>query len=166
MSTNRRTIRRGGKQGRITPEAIAAWQAADFTALHRALGLKPWEPSPLPAEITALGCSQDEGPIGDSTRFWNGALPKAQALQRQLLEVAGWPDCREAYKENLRRAREMASYYRAMVKHPERRHQGTGSDELSLRRKLKEEEREVRYRQRLLRELKDVQEEYRPRNVL
>ncbi len=57
----------------------------------------------------------------------------------------------------------MAAYYRTLLKHPERRHQGTGPDELSLRRKLKEEEREVRYRHRLLRELEAVQEEYRPR---
>jgi hypothetical protein len=162
MTTNRRTVRRGGKRGRITPEAIAAWQAADYSALHAALGLKPWEPSPLPAEITALGVTQDEEPIGDSTRLWNDALPKAQALQRELLAVAGWPDCRAEYEKNLRRAREMASYYRMLYRHPERRHQGTGSDDLSLRRKLKDEEREVRYRQQLLRELARVQEEYRP----
>ncbi len=126
-------------------------------------GLKPWEPSPLPAEVTALGVSQDEQPMEDSGRFWDKGLPKAHALQRELLAVAGWPDCRAAFEEKLKDAREMASYYRAQLKHPERRHQGTGSDELSLRRKLKDEEREVRYRQRLLRELEAVREAHRPR---
>jgi hypothetical protein len=79
-----------------------------------------------------------------------------------LLAVADWSDCRAEYEKNLRRAREMASYYRMLYRHPERRHQGTGCDELSLRRKLKEEESEVRYRQRLLRELEAVQAEYKP----
>lgn len=31
----------------INAEAIAAFKAKDAGALHRALGLKPWEPSPL-----------------------------------------------------------------------------------------------------------------------
>jgi hypothetical protein len=86
MSTNRRTKRRGAKPG-ITPEAIAAWQAADFRALHRALGLAPWEPSPLPREIIALGCSQDDEVDADSGRCWDQALPKALAIQRKLLKV-------------------------------------------------------------------------------
>lgn len=32
---------------RITPEAVAAFKAGDSMALDRALGLRPWEPSPL-----------------------------------------------------------------------------------------------------------------------
>ena len=32
---------------RITPEAIAAYEAEDGMTLHVALGLKPWEMSPL-----------------------------------------------------------------------------------------------------------------------
>ncbi len=115
----------------------------------------------------ALGVSQDEQPSEHSERLWDKALPQARReLQRKLLAVAGWPDCRAEYQENLADARGMASYYRMLIKHPERRSKGTGSDEFTLRRKLKEEEREVRYRQRLLRELEAVQEEYRPRGAV
>ncbi len=32
---------------RITPEAVDAFRSADELTLHRALGLKPWEASPL-----------------------------------------------------------------------------------------------------------------------
>jgi plasmid stabilization system protein ParE len=152
MSTNRRTKRRGAKPG-ITPEAIAAWQAADFRALHRALGLAPWEPSPLPREIIALGCSQDDEVDADSGRCWDQALPKALAIQRKLLKVAGWPECREAYAANLREAREWATYCRGLVKHPDRCHRGTSTDLPTLREKLRDAEGEVAYRKKLLDEL-------------
>ena len=32
---------------KVSPTAVAAWQARDEAALHRALGLKPWDFSPL-----------------------------------------------------------------------------------------------------------------------
>jgi hypothetical protein len=140
MSTNRRTKRRGAKPG-ITPEVIAAWQAADFRALHRALGLAPWEPSPLPREIIALGCSQDDEVDADSDRCWDRALPKVLAIQRKLLEVAGWPECREAYEGNLREAKEWAAYCRGLP---------------SLRAKLRDAQDEVAYRKRLLDELDPI----------
>jgi hypothetical protein len=161
MTTKRRTIRRGGTR-RITPEVVAAWQAADYSALHCALGLGPWEPSPLPVEITALGCSLDDIPEQDSSSCWDDSLPKAQALQRQLLALAGWPDCRAAYEENLAEARSMAKYCAMLVKHPERRHQGTGSDDASCLHSLREARAEVRYRKRLLDELEQVQQAHKP----
>lgn len=34
---------------KLPDEAIVAFRAADWLALHRALRLKPWEPSPLEA---------------------------------------------------------------------------------------------------------------------
>jgi hypothetical protein len=92
MPTNRTPIGRKAIT-RITPEAVAAWKRADFMALHRALGLKPWQPSPLPSEVTALGVCEGERPDADSGRAWDHAWPKALALQKQLLELAGWPDC-------------------------------------------------------------------------
>ncbi len=88
-------------------------------------------------------------------------LRKAQALQRELLAVAGWPDCRVACQENLRKGREMASYYAMLIKDPERRHQGTGSDEISLKRNLRGARAEVGCRKRLLGEVNQVQEAYR-----
>lgn len=38
------------KEYRITEAARDAWQAGDVRALHLALGLRPWEPSPLEIE--------------------------------------------------------------------------------------------------------------------
>jgi Arm DNA-binding domain len=104
---------------------------------------------------------EDDGHLGTASPSKPDKGPRpsegaglTEAVTRRLARL---PCC---YEKNLADARGMASYYRAMVKHPERRHQGTGSDEFSLRRKLKEEDR---YRQRLLRELTRVQEEYKPR---
>ena len=36
-----------GRPHRVTPEAIDAFSAGDSSALHDALGLPPWVPSPL-----------------------------------------------------------------------------------------------------------------------
>ena len=79
--------RRASKQlrHRITPEAVEAYRAGDYMQLHRALGLMPWECSPLPDEITALGVDQGDPPD------WMEPFPhrvadyrQAQELQRQL----------------------------------------------------------------------------------
>ena len=60
MPVKKRTAK--GRLHRITSEAVAAYIARDFTGLHRALGLMPWQPSPLPLEIEGLGVDQDEPP--------------------------------------------------------------------------------------------------------
>ena len=74
---------------RITPEAVEAFEAGDYMALHRALGLAPWEASPLPASITPLGVDP-KGPKqwGDSQgniESWSQAVE----LQRELQAAAG-----------------------------------------------------------------------------
>lgn len=46
MTTKRKPIDRRQRL-RISPEAIAAYQAEDFMRLHNALGLNPWDASPL-----------------------------------------------------------------------------------------------------------------------
>ena len=48
MPTKRTPIKRA-QQRQITPEAVEYFAKADWRALHRALGLKPWEASPLDA---------------------------------------------------------------------------------------------------------------------
>jgi len=71
MPTNRTPIGRKSVL-KITPESVAAWKRTDFHELHRLLGLKPWEASPLPIEVTALGCCEDDLPVepnSDRTRF-------------------------------------------------------------------------------------------------
>jgi hypothetical protein len=152
MTTNRRKLDRT-KRPIITEQAVAAWKRADFMALHRALGLKLWETSPLPSEITALGCSEDELDPADHRYQYD---VKALALQKQLLSAAGWPDCRQVYEENLRDAQEWAAYCRELVKYPDRGSIGTGCDPFSRREKLQEAKAEVAYRKKLLAELDEV----------
>jgi hypothetical protein len=109
MTTKRRTIRRGGR-GRITPEVIAAWRAGDYGALHLALHLHPWCHSPLPKEIICLGVDQNSPPHFldvQQREDWR----QAAALQAELLKIAGWPDCRQAYRKNLADALKWQRYW-------------------------------------------------------
>jgi len=73
------------KAHRVTPEAVAAFKAGDYQSLHRALGLKPWEPSPLPVSVTALGVDQGEPPKWE---LHPDAWRQAQVLQRELEKAA------------------------------------------------------------------------------
>jgi hypothetical protein len=62
----------------ITAEAVAAFRERDQATLHRALGLKPWEPSPL-----VLDCLNEECPWSPGTAA-AAAWPKVRDLLRQL----------------------------------------------------------------------------------
>ena len=142
---------KGPKDERITPDVIAAWHACDYNALHIALGLKVWEASPLPDCITELGVCEDETP---SAPAFEDVYPKVIKLQRELLKQGGWPKgCRAAYEKNLARAEEDERECAALVKHPDRGGQGTGSDMVSRRRDLKKAREEVAYRKVLLADL-------------
>ena len=57
--------RRASKQlmHRITPEAVEAYSKADEGALHRLLNLRPWQYSPLPSSVTALGVDDEDCPF-------------------------------------------------------------------------------------------------------
>ena len=81
MATRRTPLARAELRGRITHEAIEAYRAGDDLGLHRALGLNPWECSPLPLEVTPLGV--DQGPPPKYEAHPN-AWAKAQELQREL----------------------------------------------------------------------------------
>ena len=83
----RRTIR--STKGRITREAVEAFKAGDFMALHRALDLPPWHPSPLPESVEPLGVDPDNPPPENSGRCWDDCWPQAVALQRELEAAAG-----------------------------------------------------------------------------
>lgn len=78
MPVKRRTPK--GRAHRITADAIAAFEAGDYHALHRALGLRPWQESPLPASVTALGVDPDHRP-----EWATDAWPIAAELQRELI---------------------------------------------------------------------------------
>ena len=161
MPTNRTPIGRKSVL-KITPEAIAAWKRADFEELHRLLGLAPWEASPLPCEISALGCGEEDLPLEPDCSDWDKSIPKAFALQRQFLAVAGWPDCRHVYEEELRDAEKHAAYCRDLVKHPDRGGQGTGSDPESRRKASANALAKVKYRRELLAGLEAVQAKWAP----
>lgn len=51
MSTKRRPLKRDQRR-RITLEAVQAYQAGEHLRLHRALGLMPWDASPLDEFVT------------------------------------------------------------------------------------------------------------------
>lgn len=64
---------------RITPEALEAYRLGDWPLLHRHLGLRPWECSPLDAADFAE--SQSKGAFADS-------IPQALHLRTQLEKEA------------------------------------------------------------------------------
>lgn len=49
MPTTRKKRERSMRQT-VTAEAVEAYKSGDWIALHQALGLKPWECSPLDAD--------------------------------------------------------------------------------------------------------------------
>ena len=73
------------RRHRITQEAVEAYVARDFHRLHAALGLFPWELSPLPAETCGLGSIKGEPPAWMLEMPDRGAdYRQAQELQREL----------------------------------------------------------------------------------
>jgi len=149
--------RRLGKarKHQITPDAIAAWQAADYLALHCALGLGPGDASPLPETITALGISEETAAAvpRNNERCFLKTYPQALALQRELFAIAGEPDYRPSYEEHLREAESDVAYCRGLVADPDSGGRGTGFDMAGRRKRLREALKELAYRKRLLAEL-------------
>ena len=90
------------------------------------LDLHPWETSPLPIEITPLGVDQDDTPDNRGPT-WEPSMQKAIALQKQLLAIAGWPDCRHVYEEELRDAEQHVGYCRKRVENFPGGEFGTGT---------------------------------------
>ena len=97
----------------MTPLAEAAWRSCNYVELHKALGLSPPETSPLPHEVTALGCYQGEPTAWMSSeqhRDWR----QAAELQRQLLDAYRLPDTEaleREYRKNLDEDKEMMAHY-------------------------------------------------------
>ena len=79
MPVKKRTAK--GRPHRITGEAVEAYRQGDYMRLHRALGLMPWECSPLPVEVDGLGVDQGPRPsYYDERHGWE----QSQELQREL----------------------------------------------------------------------------------
>ena len=66
------------REHRITPEAVAAFRAGDVGALMLALGMRPWDASPLEAD-------DEEPPAWSTPGPWRDSWPKAVALRRNLI---------------------------------------------------------------------------------
>lgn len=82
MPTKRPRVARSAR-AHVTPAVIAAFQAGDYLGLHRLLGLKPWERSPLPRNAEALGvCLDETAPTPDTY-----SVQKAQDLRRAIEEA-------------------------------------------------------------------------------
>ncbi|ESX98737.1 hypothetical protein [Mesorhizobium sp. LNJC405B00] len=73
-----------GKPLRITPTAIEAYKARDYLELHRALGLFPWEMSPIPARYDALGCDPDWVMPEQTHNLFELSFQQALELQHEL----------------------------------------------------------------------------------
>lgn len=71
-----------GRGNRITPEAVNAFKAGDWTGLHQALALRPWEPSPLDAVTPEPPAYTRPGP-------WADAWPLAFELRCKLEALPG-----------------------------------------------------------------------------
>ena len=67
---------------RVTPEAVRAYQARDWGALHRALGLKPWEASPLDINASENAQRRPKSP-------WAQSVPQAVELRSELETSSG-----------------------------------------------------------------------------
>jgi len=92
MPVKRRLNKR--RQHRITPEAIEAFLAKDVWALHRALGLAPWEMSPLLQSEHPYGIPK-KPPSSQSTCF-DQSYEQAVKLRAALIAAsedlqALWP---------------------------------------------------------------------------
>lgn len=83
MPAKRRTPK--NRDHPITPEAVAAFVAADETALRQLWKLRPWQ---WPSPIDAIGpCPYAKGTSG--AEWW----PLAQELRAELVEAAGCDPC-------------------------------------------------------------------------
>ena len=87
--------------------------------------------------------------------LWDASWQHAIAFQRELLAIAGWPDCRAAYEENLQKAKDRAAYCQQLLDHPQRGGQGT--DIASRKRALADALAGVAWRQALLDGLKEAE---------
>jgi hypothetical protein len=99
MPTKRRVDK--ARRHRISPEAIAAYRAKDCNALHRALGLRPWQASPLRV---------DQGPGPGGPTAYAASWPQAQELQRELeaaLRGSGGGGRHQARSDDTRKATDL-----------------------------------------------------------
>ncbi len=74
---------------KVPLSSLRVFEAGDYLALHAALGLTPWEVSPLPMRITPLGVTQGPPPAWAKEGGGFDSWAQAQELQRLLQEARG-----------------------------------------------------------------------------
>jgi hypothetical protein len=114
----------------------------------------------LPLEVTPLGIDEDDIDPEDRENYKSDL--KTLKLQKELLAIAGWPNCKAVYEEELRDAEKYAAYCQDLVDHPNRGGQGTGCDPVSRQKALEEAKARVAYRKRLIAELDAVRVKWAP----
>jgi hypothetical protein len=80
MTTKRTPISRQSRL-RITPEMVDLYRRGLALELHRALGLRPWHPSPF--DIKSDDFPEPEGDFHTSMS-WRESEPHIAAIRRQL----------------------------------------------------------------------------------
>jgi hypothetical protein len=97
-------------RGHISQAAVDAWLAGDTRGLQAALGLGPWQHSPLPwAYAYGYGLPDEPDDADASARGWG----KCKAYQEQLIALVGLPPIsvkRAVAKKRLAEAEESAAY--------------------------------------------------------
>ena len=93
MPTKRRKV--APRLAGMTTAAIEAWQAGNYVELHPGLGPVTVGCQPATTEHHGAGCDR-RTPEQDAAkeykyRLWHTTWPKAQALQREFLTIAGKP---------------------------------------------------------------------------
>jgi hypothetical protein len=91
MPTKRTRRSRHAVVHRITPEAVQAWQAGDYWALHDALGLRLWQ-------MPDWGHDPPDEPGRNHPLPHLPPAPDPIVLQAQLIAVAGPPPRRWVFK--------------------------------------------------------------------
>jgi hypothetical protein len=74
---------------RISQAAVDAWQRGDVWAVHHALGLAPWEYSPVPLAWGAYGLPSE--PSTHQGTALEQSWAKIRKLQLELYALAGEP---------------------------------------------------------------------------
>lgn len=83
MATKRVRVSRM-PEAQITEKVIEAFLAGDYLALHRALRLRPWQWSPLPVEISALGVDYGPAPDYANAAEWRRAQELRRAIEARI----------------------------------------------------------------------------------
>ena len=87
MGTKRTPINKPSR--RISADAIAAWRRGECSGVHDALGLAPFEYSPVPRRFGAYGLPDVMNK--ESSTIIDQRWPLIKALQDELRAIAGEP---------------------------------------------------------------------------